>query len=51
LAAKKKKKSEAPTRRRDVEIVKQPLPVKVGGTVSSADLGGSSKYSNENFED
>ena len=28
----------------------KPLPVRVGGTDSSADLGGSSKYSNENFE-
>ena len=26
------------------------LPVKRHGTASSADLGGSSKYSNENFE-
>ena len=25
--------------------------VNLGGTASSADLGGSSKYSNENFED
>ena len=25
--------------------------VSLGGTTSSADLGGSSKYSNENFED
>ena len=25
--------------------------VSLGGTASSADLGGSSKYSNENFED
>jgi hypothetical protein len=25
--------------------------VRLGGTVYSADLGGSSKYSNENFED
>ena len=27
------------------------LDVSLGETVSSADLGGSSKYSNENFED
>ena len=27
------------------------LGVSLGGTASSADLGGSSKYSNENFED
>ena len=27
------------------------LSVSLGGTMSSADLGGSSKYSNENFED
>jgi len=31
--------------------VKKPPPVRAGGTGSSADLGGSSKYSNENFED
>ena len=27
------------------------LAVRLSGTASSADLGGSSKYSNENFED
>jgi len=32
-------------------MVTKPLPVRVGGTSSSADLGGSSKYSNEIFED
>ena len=37
--------------RRAWSFVKQPLPVRVGETNSSADLGGSSKYSNENFED
>jgi len=31
--------------------VKQPGGVSLGETDSSADLGGSSKYSNENFED
>ena len=29
----------------------KPLSVSLGGAASSADLGGSSKYSNENFED
>ena len=29
----------------------KPLGVSLGGAASSADLGGSSKYSNENFED
>ncbi len=29
----------------------KPLGVSSGETASSADLGGSSKYSNENFED
>ena len=29
----------------------QPSGVSPGETASSADLGGSSKYSNENFED
>jgi hypothetical protein len=37
--------------RRTWNSVKKPLPARVGGTGSSADLGGSSKYSNENFED
>jgi len=32
-------------------FVNKVLPVKVTGTNPSADLGGSSKYSNENFED
>jgi len=31
--------------------VEKPRPVRAGGTGLSADLGGSSKYSNENFED
>ena len=31
--------------------MKQPLGVSLGETAPSADLGGSSKYSNENFED
>ena len=31
--------------------VTKPLGVSLGGTVASADLGGSSKYSNEIFED
>ena len=29
----------------------KPLEVILGGTISSADLGGSSKYSSENLED
>ena len=32
-------------------MIMQPLGVNLGGIVFSADLGGSSKYSNENFED
>jgi hypothetical protein len=32
------------------EKVTKPLGVSLGGTAPSADLGGSSKYSNENFE-
>lgn len=31
--------------------MKKPPDVSLGGTAPSADLGGSSKYSNENFED
>ena len=34
-----------------MEVVTKPLSVSLGETASSADLGGSSKYSNENFED
>jgi hypothetical protein len=34
-----------------VEVVTKPWDVSPGRTASSADLGGSSKYSNENFED
>ena len=33
------------------KIVTKALPVRVAGTDPSADLGGSSKYSNEIFED
>ena len=32
-------------------IAEQPLLVRVGEAAAGADLGGSSKYSNENFED
>ena len=32
-------------------ISEEALDVNLGETTSSADLGGSSKYSNENFED
>ena len=34
-----------------MEVGDEGLAVKSTGTASSADLGGSSKYSNENFED
>jgi hypothetical protein len=34
-----------------VEVCEEALDVNLGETASSADLGGSSKYSNENFED
>jgi hypothetical protein len=34
-----------------VEVSVEALGVIPGETASSADLGGSSKYSNENFED
>jgi hypothetical protein len=34
-----------------VEIGEEALAVMLSGTVSSADLGGSSKYSSENLED
>jgi hypothetical protein len=31
-------------------VARKPLGVTLGGAAISADLGGSSKYSNENFE-
>ena len=34
-----------------MEVVTKLSGVSLGETASSADLGGSSKYSNENFED
>jgi len=34
-----------------VEVALQSLIVRLDEAASSADLGGSSKYSNENFED
>ena len=34
-----------------MEVVKKSLDANLDETASSADLGGSSKYSNENFED
>jgi len=34
-----------------VEVTSKALGVILAGVASSADLGGSSKYSNENFED
>ena len=34
-----------------MEVCVEALGVSLGETASSADLGGSSKYSNENFED
>lgn len=34
-----------------MEICEEALAVMLGETVSSADLGGSSKYSSENLED
>ena len=34
-----------------MEVSDEALAVMLGRTASSADLGGSSKYSNENFED
>jgi len=33
------------------KTIEKPLGVNLGGMTFSADLGGSSKYSNENFED
>ena len=39
------------TSRRAAEVSLEALDVSLGGAASGADLGGSSKYSNENFED
>ena len=39
------------SRAEGAEVVGQPQGASPGGTASGADLGGSSKYSNENFED
>ena len=44
-------RSDALTSRQAWGSVTKPWAVSPGGTASSADLGGSSKYSNENFED
>ena len=43
--------SHAATSRKAVEVRAEAWRVIAGGAASSADLGGSSKYSNENFED
>ena len=44
-------KNDVLTSRQAWRFVKKPYVVILGETASSADLGGSSKYSNENFED
>lgn len=43
--------SDALTSRRAWRFCEEALAVRPRETASSADLGGSSKYSNENFED
>ncbi len=42
--------SQAPTSRRAVAVSAEASGVSPRGAAASADLGGSSKYSNENFE-
>jgi hypothetical protein len=42
---------DAPWSRQAWRVCAEGLGVNLAGTPSSADLGGSSKYSNENFED
>ena len=42
---------DAPTSRQAWGFCAEALAVSPGGTASSADLGGSSKYSSENLED
>ena len=39
------------TSRRAVEVSVEARAAMLGGAATGADLGGSSKYSNENFED
>ena len=43
--------SHAPTSRRAAVVSIEALGASPGGATSGADLGGSSKYSSENFED
>jgi hypothetical protein len=42
--------SHAPTSRRAAAVSAEAAAVRPGGAAAGADLGGSSKYSNENFE-
>ena len=42
---------QAATSRRAAAVSTEALGVSLGGAAAGADLGGSSKYSNENFED
>ena len=42
---------QASTSRRAAVVCTEALGVSPGGAATGADLGGSSKYSNENFED
>ena len=43
--------SHVPTSRRAAVVGSEALGVSLGEAATGADLGGSSKYSNENFED
>jgi hypothetical protein len=43
--------SQAATSRRAAVVSTEAWGVSLGGAATGADLGGSSKYSNENFED
>ena len=44
-------KSQAEASRRAAVVSAEAWDVSLGGAATGADLGGSSKYSNENFED
>ena len=44
-------KRKAETSRRAAAVSAEAWDVSLGGAAAGADLGGSSKYSNENFED
>ena len=51
VSATAKSRSQAETSRRAAVVSAEAWDASLGGAATGADLGGSSKYSNENFED